>query len=85
MSTGLYLFSLSIVPLTVLIVFGMKYASAAVQARARSDGDAQYRSLADRAIAVQEENRAALSAIQTEVTRLATSLARVEKVLQQVE
>jgi hypothetical protein len=70
---------------TVLVVFGMKYFSAMFQARARMANDALYRTLAEKAVAAQSENQAALAAIRSDLTRFASSLATVEKILQQVE
>ena len=70
---------------TVLVVFGMKYFSAMFQARARLANDALYRALAEKAVAAQAENQAALVAIRSDLTRFASSLASVEKILQQVE
>jgi hypothetical protein len=70
---------------TVLVVFGMKYFSAIFQARARMANDALYRTLAEKAVAAQSENQVALAAIRSDLTRFASSLATVEKILQQVE
>jgi hypothetical protein len=79
-----YLLTLILPLVTVLIVFGMKYWSAAVHSRAAKAGDDAYRSLAEKAIAVQQDNAAALSAIQADVARLSGSLANVENILKQV-
>jgi hypothetical protein len=85
MTTAQYLLFVSPVFVTVLVVFGMKYFSAIFQARARMANDALYRTLAEKAVAVQSENQAALAAIRSDLTRFASSLATVEKILQQVE
>ncbi|HEX3837912.1 MAG TPA: hypothetical protein VHW25_13195 [Steroidobacteraceae bacterium] len=85
MTTAQYLIFIGPLALTVLVVFGMKYFSAIFQARARMANDALYRTLAEKAVAVQSENQAALAAIRSDLTRFASSLASVEKILQQVE
>jgi signal transduction histidine kinase len=85
MTTAQYLIFVSPLVVTILVVFGMKYFSALFQARARLANDALYRTLAEKAVAVQSENQAALSAIRSDLTRFASSLATVEQILQQVE
>ena len=85
MPTWLYLLTICLILGAVLIVFGMKYFSAAVQARARIASDAAYRALAEQAVNAQTENQAALAAMRGELSRIAASLAAVEKVLQQIE
>ena len=84
MSTGIYLITISLFVGTILAVFGMKYVSAAFAARARIAADEAYRALAERAVATQAENGAALAAIQAELGKVGSSLAAVEKVLKQV-
>lgn len=85
MTTAQYLIFVSPLVVTILVVFGMKYFSALFQARARLANDALYRTLAERAVAAQAENQAALAAIRSDLTRFASSLTSVEKILQQVE
>ncbi len=85
MSIAQYLIFVAPFFVTILVVFGMKYFSALFQARARLANDALYRALAEKAVAVQSENQAALAAIRSDLTRFASSLASVEKILQQVE
>ena len=85
MPTWLYLLTICLILGAVLIVFGMKYFSAAFQARARIASDAAYRTLAEQAVNAQTENQAALTAMRGELSRIAASLAAVEKVLQQIE
>lgn len=81
MSTVQYLLFVSPFVVTILLVFGMKYFSALFQARARIANDAMYRALAERAVGMESE----LSAIRAELSKVASSLAVVEKILQQVE
>ncbi len=85
MSEHLYLISIGMIPLTVLLVFGMKYFSAASQARSRLANENAYRELAQQAVAVQSDNAAALSSIQAELGQIRTRLAAVEKILKEVE
>jgi hypothetical protein len=70
---------------TVLVVFTMKYVSAAFQARTRNAQDVGYRKLAADAVTAQAGNAATLSAIQSELTELKTRMAGVESILKQVE
>jgi hypothetical protein len=79
-----YLLTLVLPLVTILIVFGMKYRAAAVQARAEKFGEDAYRALAEKAVAAQQDNAIALSAIQADVARLSASLASVENILKQV-
>lgn len=71
--------------LAVVLIFGVKYLSAIFQAWAQRSSDKHYGALAERAIAAQSETQAALAAIRADVAKLASSLAAVEKVLQQVD
>jgi len=57
METAIYLLTISLIVGTVLIVFGMKYVSAAFAARARIATDEAYRTLADKAVASQSGTR----------------------------
>ena len=84
MTTTQYLLFLSPLLATILAVFGMKYASAAIAARARLANDEAYRSLAEKAAAAQAENQSSLSAIQAELSKVVASLAAVETILKQV-
>lgn len=85
MSPAIYLISLCFLFGTPIVVFAMKYSSAAYQARARLANDEAYKALAEKAATAQSENLASLSAIQAELTRLTDSLGVVEKILKQVE
>lgn len=85
MSNGVYYITIAVMFGTVILVFAMKYGSAVFAARARLAGDAAYRALAERALAVQAEQQAALTGLREDLARLATSVASVEKILKQVE
>jgi len=70
--------------LTIVLVFAVKYISAIFQAWARRANDQDYRALAERAAAAQSEAQATMAAIQADLSKVASSLATVEKILQQV-
>ncbi len=85
MSEFAYLASISLVLGTILLVFGMKYFSAASQARSRAASEDAYRELAQKAVAAQSANATSLSAIQSGLADINTRLAAVEKILKAVE
>jgi hypothetical protein len=85
MPEHLYLISLGLIFGTPLAIFGMKYASAAYQARMRTANENAYRELAARAVAAQSESATSLSAIQSEISEIRAGLASVEKILKAVE
>jgi hypothetical protein len=85
MSEHLYLISMGALFGTPLLIFGMKYLSAAYQARARMAGDDAYKELAQKAAAAQSESAASLVVIQGELSDVRTRLAAVEKILKDVE
>lgn len=80
-----YLLSISLIFGTILIVFGMKYFSAAYRARTEAVGKDAYRELAEKAIAEQSQNAASLSAMRSELAEVKSHLAAVEKILKTVE
>lgn len=84
MSTANYLITISLFLGTIMVVFAMKYFSAAFAARARARADEAYRTLAEKATATEAENGASLAAIRAELASVAASLAAIEKVLKQV-
>jgi Mg2+ and Co2+ transporter CorA len=71
--------------LALVLIFGVRYVSGIFQARAHAANERQYRALAEQAVATQSETRLTMAAIQTDLARIASSLAAVEKILQQVE
>jgi uncharacterized membrane protein len=85
MTTAIYFTTIGIIVGTILLVFGMKYVSAAYQARARIQGEAAYRELADKAVTAQFQNTASLTAMAGEIAKIAAQLAGVEKILKEVE
>lgn len=71
--------------LATVLVLAVKYISAAFQASAQKSNDGQYRILAEKVVAVQSETQAAMTGIQTDLAKITSSLAAVEKLLKQVE
>jgi len=69
---------------TILLVFGMKYFSAAKQSRAGVAGENAWRDLAAKAAAAQTSSAAALAALQADVADVKGKLASIEKVLREV-
>ena len=70
---------------TILLIFGMKYFSAARQAHGQIAGETTFRELADKATALQSEAVAALAAVRAELADIKARLASVEKILKEVE
>jgi hypothetical protein len=85
MSAPVYLFSICLPFATILLVFGMRYVSAVLQARARLANDDAYRLVAEKAATAQSETAAVLSSIQTALADVRTRLTAVEKILKEVE
>jgi hypothetical protein len=85
MQEHLYILTLAVFFGTPLLIFGMKYISAAYQARSRAMGDDAYRKLAADAVTAQAGNAATLTAIQGELSEIKTRMASVEKILKEVE
>ena len=69
MTEFLYLLTICLPLATILIVFGMKYFAAIRQAQARVLEESAYGSLAQKAVAVQSDAAASLSALQSELSR----------------
>ena len=84
MSEGLYVFTICLPFVTILLVFGMRAVSSAVQARARLANDDAYRSIAQRAATAESEMAAALSAIQAAMADVRQRVAAIETVLKDV-
>ena len=85
MSEHLYLLSIGLPLVTILVIFGMKYFSNLSQARVRILEENAYRSLAQKAVAVQSDAAASLALLQSELSQINTRLAAVEKILKAVE
>ncbi len=85
MSENIYLITVLLPLATLLLIFALKYISAAYQARVRAASDASYRELAQSAISAQVAANASIAAMQQEVTQISQRLAQVTKILQEVE
>lgn len=85
MSALIYLLTICLPLGTILIVFAMKYLSAARQAQARILAEGAYRELAAKAVAAQADSVAPLAAMQSDLLEIKTRLAAVEKILKAVE
>jgi len=85
MSERVYLLTLFLPLATILLVFGMRYLSAVMQARARLASDEAYRQLAEKTAASQAAAATALASIDATLAELKARVASVEKVLKEVE
>lgn len=85
MSEHLYLLSMAALFGTPILIFGMKYFSAARQAQARLLEEGAYRDLAAKAVAAQTANGVSLGAVQADLTEIKTRLTAIEKILKAVE
>jgi uncharacterized protein YfeS len=80
------IFAVLFFPAVVFVmVFGMKYLSAALQARARHAQDDTYRVLAKQVAQAQADTAAAVTAQGSVLADVQARLARLEKILTQVE
>ena len=78
MSEPIYLLTIFLLPVTVLLIFGMRFVAQMQQAKLRHRSDEAYRHLAERSIAAQAETAAALADLKTRIIA-------IEKVLKEVE
>ena len=84
MAAYLYMPTLLLILATVLIVFGMKYVSEALQARSRAANERSFRLFAEDAHAIQSQHVALLSSIQSSISDIGTRLGQVERILKEV-
>ena len=85
MSTPIFIFTASLLPLTILLVFAMRSVASVMRARARLANDDAYRQIAERAATAESETATSLSAIQEALSDVRTRLTSVEKILKEVE
>ena len=85
MSEHIYLLTICIFFGTILLVFGMRYLSAAQQAKARLANEGAYKRIAEEAVTAQTQNGTALASIQTTLADVRTRLTSIEKILKEVE
>lgn len=74
-----------LVLVVVLLIFGMKYFSAARTARLRIVSEDAYRDLAGRSIKAQEECASVVPAMKGAIAEIESRLLNIEKVLKEVE
>jgi hypothetical protein len=68
-----------------MVIFGVKYISGIFHAWALGANEKQYRALAERVATSQSEGQATLSALRADLSKVAASIAEIEKILKQVE
>lgn len=78
MSEPIYLLTIFLLPVTVLLIFGMRFIVQIKQAKLRQQSDNDYRQLAERSVAAQAETAAALADLKSRVIA-------IEKILKEVE
>jgi hypothetical protein len=84
MAAQLYMPTLLLILSTVLVVFGMKYVSEALQARSRAANERSFQRFAEEAHAVESQHVALLSSIQSSISDIGTRLGQVERILKEV-
>lgn len=82
---SMFLLVTILVLVVVLLVFAMKYFVGTHTARLRITSEDAYRDLAARAVKYQEESAAALATLKSSTSEIEGRLARIEKVLKEVE
>ena len=85
MSANIYVFTLSLFFGTILLIFGMKYVSAIMAARARAERDPSYRTLAYKPHPSQHKNQTRPATHQADLATVAAKVVTIEHVLKQVE
>jgi preprotein translocase subunit YajC len=70
---------------TILLIFGMKYFSAARQARIRAGSEDAFRESIEKSALVQTASAASLAALQADFVEMKGKLTSIEKVLREVE
>ena len=84
MSEHVYFATLGLIVGAVLLIFGMRYSAAALQAKARLASELAYRQLAESAVAGQSGTVSALARIEQTLADLTPRVAAVEKMLKDV-
>ena len=82
---SMFLLVTILVLVVILLIFAMKYFVGARTARLKMTSEDAYRDLAARAVKSQEEGAVALSSLKGSMSEIEARLARVEKVLKEVE
>ncbi len=84
MAENVYLATITLFLGAFVLVFAMKYGSAALTARAKLADEVAHRTLAERSAAIEADTAAALAAIRGDLARVAEGVATVERILRQV-
>ena len=84
MAAHLYMPTVLLILGTVLLIFGMKYVSEALQARSRAANERSFRLFAEEAHSVQSQHVALLSSIQSSISDVSARLGQVERILKDV-
>ena len=85
MSEHIYLLTIYLPIAAIILIFGMRYFSSAMQAKARLAQEGSYRQIAEKSVAVQSETAAALTSIQSALSDATARLSSIEKILKAVE
>ena len=78
MSEHIYLVTIFMLPVTVQLIFGMRYLARTKEAKLRHESDESWRQLAERSIAAQTDTAAALADLKTRIVT-------IEKIVKAVE
>lgn len=78
MSEHIYLITIFMLPVTAVLIFGMRYLARIKEAKLRHDSDESWRQLAERSIVAQADTAAALADLKTRIIA-------IEKILKAVE
>jgi len=78
MSEHTYLVTIFMLPVTALLIFGMRFLARIKEANLRHQGDESWRQLAERSIAAQAETAAALADLKTRIVAIEHILKAVE-------
>ncbi|MDN3577781.1 hypothetical protein QWZ03_13490 [Chitinimonas viridis] len=85
MSENVYLLTICLPLGTILLIFGMRYYAAVMQAKANLAHQEAYRQMAASMATSQAATTAMLSSIDTAMTDIRSRMAAVEKILKDVE
>jgi energy-converting hydrogenase Eha subunit H len=85
MSESLYLSTISVIPITVILVYAMRYFTALRQTNAQLANEKSYRELAEKVVNVQTETRDKLAAVESTLAELRARMSAVETILKTVE
>jgi hypothetical protein len=84
MAAHLYMPTVLLILGSILVIFGMKYVSEALQARSRAANEHSFRLFAEEAHSVQAHHIALLTSIQSSISDVSARLGQVERILKDV-